>query len=164
MIISNTIVTLKVVHVDQAEGHMVSLFMTNTPVNVDMVSSNQVTCDTCQYHVIMRYYFNKTCKWICIIFFLVLITQLFIILKKYFFTFNSRQAGLQLIFSHISGIFRLIFYDDTTSTIPWGWTENLSNDLNLDQELQQIKNLNVPIQNFSFHPSCSCRRCKKYTK
>ena len=137
------------------EGHLVSLFMTRTLVNVDMVSS----CDTCEYHVIMRYYINKTCKWICIIFFLVFITQLFVILKKYFFTFNSRWKIILFLHVIFTVLFRLIFYDDTTSTIPLGWTEKLSNDLKLDQELQQIEKLNVPFHNFSFHPSCSCKRC-----
>ena len=54
---------------------------------------------------------------------------------------------------------RLIFYDDTTTTKPWDWDdENLKSPLKNREELVSASDLNVPTQNYSFHPSCQCVR------
>ncbi len=58
-----------------------------------------------------------------------------------------------------SFINRLIFYDDTTTTKSWDWDdENLKSPLKNREELVSASDLNVPTQNFSFHPSCQCVR------
>ena len=54
---------------------------------------------------------------------------------------------------------RLIFYDDTTTTKSWDWDdENLKKPLKNREELVSASDLNVPTQNYSFHPSCHCVR------
>ena len=54
---------------------------------------------------------------------------------------------------------RLIFYDDTTTTKSWDWDdENLKRPLKNREELVSASDLNVPTQNYSFHPSCQCVR------
>ena len=58
-----------------------------------------------------------------------------------------------------SFINRLIFYDDTTTTKSWDWDdENLKRPLKNREELVSASDLNVPTQNYSFHPSCQCVR------
>ena len=58
---------------------------------------------------------------------------------------------------------RLIFYDDTTTTKTWDWDdEELKGPLKNREELVSAGDVNVPAQNYSFHPSCQCVRsaCK----
>ena len=53
----------------------------------------------------------------------------------------------------------MIFYDDTTTTKFWDWDdENLKRPLKNREELVSASDLNVPTQNYSFHPSCQCVR------
>ena len=61
------------------------------------------------------------------------------------------RTKLKFLFS------RLIFYDDTTSTVK-GWSQKVPQSERMREELKLIQDLKIKTQNYSFHPSCNCSR------
>ena len=54
-------------------------------------------------------------------------------------------------------LYRLIFYDDTTTTLAWDWAEP-GGGAEAREELVRVSELPVPSANYSAHPGCGCWR------
>ena len=137
-----------------------SLFTLDDGQQVDMMRHLYHSCNNLIWVVkycAMKYFLSKAAKWVIIIVILCVSLNILVIIRQILLPpINDRWSRWwsEIFLENIW--FRLIFYDDVETTVERDWSpENIESD---DENAVPSIKLNIPTQNYFFHPSCNCSR------